>query len=342
MATKGDFVAARKQLIRAAKCNGRKISSEFEKKLSSLEHSIQLQRLAARRQQSYSSTMDRATMNSVRCASSNHSDQQRYYIYDKTTCIVSDKYAVAQQSYNNDGYHHDDCAVSGSKINSDQHQIICRNDCDDIDNNNGTDNKARSYRLLITNRILLRDTLILAYIQFLGHMFYYYLTINFAYMKNLSMEANFITSGIGEWVACGLGAILLRLFSRRSCMSSVMIVIGLTFVFQSIIDSGAFAQLNNYIVVTTNNAIGTLASLLLIFVTMIVNQEVYPTVIRQSGTSIVLTVGEFGSTLSPFMIHLCASLGHWTSHLPFAAVCLLGSVLIRFVSKTDDKELADT
>lgn len=199
----------------------------------------------------------------------------------------------------------------------------------------------KSYQLLFKSPILLRDTLILAYISFVGHLFYYTLTINFSYMKNLSVDANFIISGAGEWVSVVVGAVLLRFCSRKSCLALFLSIMAASFAFQSTIDMNFTSSLENPIVVTTNNAIGTLSSLLLIFVALIVNQEVYPTIIRQTGSSVVNTFGESGSTVAPMLMQLARLIGLWRADLVYAVICALGVVGVQFLTKTDDIELPD-
>lgn len=200
----------------------------------------------------------------------------------------------------------------------------------------------KSYQLLFKSPVLIRDTLILAYISFVGHLFYYTLTINFGYMKNLSVDANFIISGAGEWVSVVIGALLLRFCARKTCLALFLFIMASSFAFQSILDFELVPSLNNPFVVTTNNALGTLSSLLLIFVALIVNQEVYPTIIRQTGSSIVNTFGESGSTVAPMIIQLAKLIGLWRADLMYAIICALGMVGVQFLTKTDDIELPDT
>lgn len=311
MATKGDFGAAREQLIRAAKCNGRNVCHEFEKKLKSLELNINSQRLKHQNKAQKFSVVSHTP-------SAAHSD------------LTSSKLNLVAADTN--------CP----QIAKHQTPTTALALANTITNNQTA--RRRSYRLmLLTNKTLLRDTLILAYAQFASHMFYYYLTIDFAYTENLSLEANFITSGIGEWIACLLGAIALRFVSRRACMSLMMSLIGLTFAIQALIDSRSVDALaHSQLIVTTNNAIGTVSALLLIFVTVIVSQEVYPTVVRQSGTSIVNTLGESGSSLAPLILQLTRAHAHWSGNVPHLMLCALGAVMVQFVSETDDKDLSDT
>lgn len=198
-----------------------------------------------------------------------------------------------------------------------------------------------AYRTLFSNPTLVKDTIIIAYVSFSGHLFYYLQTINFGYMENLSIEANFISSGAGEWFSLVVGAIMLRFFNRKTCMSLFLLFMTLSFTFQSLIDSNYVPSINTPIIVTLNNTIGTLSSLLLVFVVLIVNQEVYPTVIRQTGSSIGNTLGESGSTLAPWLIQLNRSFGLWRSDLVCAFMCLIGIFSAFFVTKTDDIELVD-
>lgn len=202
----------------------------------------------------------------------------------------------------------------------------------------------RPYRTIFKNPTLLRDTLVLSYISFIGHLFYYMLTINFGYIENLSIEANFITSGAGEWVSVVVGAILLKLTTRKTCMSIFLLVMSLSFIVQFLIDleiESLSKILDGQVVITTINGIGTLSALLVIFVTLIVNQEVYPTFIRQTGSSLVNTIAESGSTLAPLLIQFGRLIGPSNADLLYTLISLVGIVMVQFLTKTDDIELPD-
>lgn len=201
------------------------------------------------------------------------------------------------------------------------------------------------YKILFKNPIYVRDTLILAYVLFCGHLFYYMLTINFGYIKNLSIETNFITSGAGEWVSVLLGAILLKLTSRKVCLSLFLLVLSLSFMLQFLIDlefESLSAVLDNELVMNVNNGVGTVSALLVVFVSLIVNQEVYPTVIRQTGSSIVNTVAESGSALAPLLIQFARLIGPTRADLLYTVICLIGITNVQFLTRTDDIELPDT
>lgn len=206
----------------------------------------------------------------------------------------------------------------------------------------GSNDCYHSYRLLLSSPKLLRDTFVLAFCSFSGHLFYYLLTINFAYIESLSVEANFITSGAGEWISVIVGALLLKICSRKFCMSLFISLIGLTFIIQALIDSELIQSDNLSTIVNMNNGTGTLSALLLIFVVLIVNQEVYPTIIRQTGSSIVNTLGESGSMIAPIAIQLSRIIGSWKTDIVYATVCAFGLVGIQFITRTDDIELLDT
>lgn len=279
----GKYKDARRELIRAARFNGKAIDSQLDKKISIL---IQKSRIDKLEQQESNG---------------------------RKLIIGNDDYQAKNMS----------SVKTNIKAQQEQQTPVC------------------SYRLIFSDRKLLRDTLILCYISLAGHLFYYVQTINFAYVKNLSTTANFITSGAGEWVSVVVGAILLKLFSRKTCMSIFLFVMTCSFGFQSFIDSGIMPELDTTITITANNGIGTLAALLLVFVVLIVNQEVYPTVVRQTGTSITNTLGESGSTLAPLIIQLSRLIGSWRANTIYSIFCLFGILASQFVTKTDDIELPD-
>lgn len=196
-----------------------------------------------------------------------------------------------------------------------------------------------AYKIVMQDSVLLRDTVILCYTIFLAFMFYYVLTLNFAFVENLNVEANFITSGAGEWLSFILGAAMLRFFSRQTSMCMVLQLMSLSFIFQFLIDADIFPSLNTGLIVTLNNAIGTTAALLLILL-LIVSQEVYPTLVRQMGSGFVNTVAELGATMAPIVIQVSRVLGMWRADVVSAMVCLVASFAVLFLSKTDNKELA--
>lgn len=118
-----------------------------------------------------------------------------------------------------------------------------------------------------------------SYLAFVVQLFYYVKTFNFARVKNFPSEANFITSGASKWVCVFDGDILLK-FSPKTCTSLFLLTMTCSFAFKSLIDSDLILTLDSVLIITTINGLGTLSSLLLIFIALIVNQEVYPTILR--------------------------------------------------------------
>jgi len=277
------FKEARRELLRAAKFNGKPITKELDKKISALM-------LKAR------------------------SDKEKF-----------------------------DCEHDSSKMkNGNNIAAVGDKNLQDSNDSDTKKQKVSSYRLIFTDRKLLRDTVILSYLAFVGHLFYYVQTINFAYVKELSVTANFITSGAGEWVSVIFGAILLKFFSRKTCMSLFLFLMTCSFAFQSFIDSAIMPELETQLIITSNNGLGTIASLLLVFVALIVNQEVYPTIVRQTGTSLTNTLGESGSTLAPLVIQISRYIGSWEANAIYSVFCLFGILASQFITKTDNIELPDT
>lgn len=198
------------------------------------------------------------------------------------------------------------------------------------------------YRMLFSNPQLVRNTIVLSYISFSGHLFYYMLTINFGYIENLSIDANFITSGAGEWFSVIIGAVMLKFLTRKTCLSLFLFLMASSFVFQFLIDSNLSPSLETPFIISLNNGIGTISALLVVFVALIVNQEVYPTYVRQTGSSLVNTISESGSTMAPMLIQMSRMIGPASADLLWAAISLSGIVFVKFLSKTDDIDLPDT
>lgn len=200
-----------------------------------------------------------------------------------------------------------------------------------------------SYRLLFTSWSLVRDTIVLSCCTFLSHLFYYNLTINFSYFGDVSMDANFIISGLGEFIGCIIGALMMKFIpQRRLCIFIFLNALALSFALQSFVDTNWVPGLNNRVVTTTINAIGTISSLTSIFIILIVNQEIYPTIIRQTGSSLVNTIGETGSAAAPFLVQVTQALGNVNSAALFAIMCLVAALSIYCLNETGGSELLDT
>lgn len=262
MATLGDFSAAKKQLTRAAKFNGRQVNSKLERLIALMEQRVKEDAKSKRHLE----------------------------------------------------------GVDG--VRKTGHQ--------------------ESYSTLVTNRTYLKDTLILSYISALSALYYFYLTIDFAYVTNLSLEANFITSGIGEWLVCFIGASFLKFVRRKTLAIIFFLVLGLSFIAEAFIEFYSVESSLMEIIVTANNATGTIASVSIIFVILIVAQEVYPTTLRQRGSSIINTMNGFGSCLAPVLLQVAHQIDDWRWNFVLVVPCLLGAVATQFLTVTDDADLQDT
>lgn len=354
---RGKFSKARKELIRAAKFNGKEIDAKLENLIVALNDKITDDKTKQQQERQMSSNKQLIIVqSSAGNKDYNHSnesiDRDSDSAGNSSNLGSRDDIIIVRQPAN----HNIDIKLGAKSDNQDSCYIIDNLDSakDRIAGRSGgssvssrtslssaTSSNVSSYRILCSNPRLVKDTIIIAFSSFSGHLFYYLLTINFADMKNLSIEANFISSGAGEWFSLVVGAILLRYLSRRTCMSICSFMMAASFIFQCLIDSDVAPELNTPIIVTVNNSVGTISSLLLVFVVLIVNQEVYPTVIRQTGSSIGNTLGELGSTLAPWLIQLNRSIGLWRADILCATICLTGMIGAQFLTKTDNVELED-
>lgn len=315
----GEFSKAKRELIRAARFNGKSIDLTIEKSISMLNDKIINDKLE------YEQSM------SINNTTRDKDNDANNIIIDNSNIVSPGMRRIEfKVKGTTDDHDHD---INSHRNHNQSERAPCTN--------NKSSSAFSSYKMLFSKPTLVRDTLVIAYLSFTGHLFYYLQTINFGYMENLSIEANFISSGAGEWFSLIVGAILLKIFSRKTCMSLFLSIMTLSFAFQSLIDSNYVTSFNTPLIVTLNNTIGTLASLLLVFVVLIVNQEVYPTIIRQTGSSIGNTLGETGSTLAPWLIQLNRSFGLWRADIVCSVMCLIGTFFALLVTKTDDMELVD-
>lgn len=204
------------------------------------------------------------------------------------------------------------------------------------------------FSTLVTNKTYLKDTLILSYTMLISNASYFYLTFNFAYVKNLSLEANFVSTALGECITCILSASLIRFIKRRTLMAIAFSVLSLSYLVQAIIDSGlvvaseASDSIALSAIVTTNNALGTVSAIGLFFVSLMVSQEVYPTTLRQRGSSLVGCIAGVGAMVAPFLVQLIHLVGDWRLHLSLVFPCVFGAIIAHLMTVTDHLDLKDT
>lgn len=204
------------------------------------------------------------------------------------------------------------------------------------------------FSTLVTNKTYLKDTLILSYTMFIANASYFYLTFNFSYVKNLSLEANFIATALSECITCILGASLVRIIKRKTLLAAVFTILSLSYLTQAIIDSELLisAETSDSValstIVTTNNALGTVSAVGMYFIALMVSQEVYPTTLRQRGSSIIGCMAGLGSMVAPFMVQLIHLVGDWHLNIILMFPCVLGAVISCSMTVTDFLDLKDT
>lgn len=196
----------------------------------------------------------------------------------------------------------------------------------------------QKHRVLFANPTLRRDTIILAYSGFVAALFYYILAMNFSYVQNLTPEANFISTGAGEWIGVVICIILLKCLSRRLCFQISFLFLAGSFIFQCYLD---YFKLDDTLLVTLTNATGSIFTCSLIFLIVMVSMEVLPTNLRNTGGSIIDTTTHCGSAMAPLFIQIGRIIGNDKTDLIFATLSLIGALAIQFLTKTDHIELSD-
>lgn len=197
----------------------------------------------------------------------------------------------------------------------------------------------QKHRILFTNSTFRRDTLILAYTGSVIALFYYVLILNFSYVQNLSPEANFISSGVGEWIGVLFCILLLKFSARKFCFGFIFIILAVSFSFQFYID---FYHKNEFaIIVMLNNGIGSIFDCSLIFLLALVSMEILPTNLRNTGSSIIDTTTHCGSAFAPVFIQIGRLIGNDKTSILYAILSLIGAIATQFLSTTDNIELSD-
>lgn len=197
----------------------------------------------------------------------------------------------------------------------------------------------QKHRILFTNPIFRRDTLILAYTGSVIALFYYVLILNFSYVQNLSPDANFISSGVGEWIGVLICILLLKFSARKFCFALTFIILAISFSFQFYVD---FYHKNEFaLFVMLNNAIGSIFNCSLIFLLALVSMEILPTNLRNTGSSIIDTTTHCGSAFAPAFIQIGRIIGNDKTSILYALLSLIGAIATQFLSTTDNIELSD-
>ncbi|KAG9511040.1 Organic cation transporter-like protein, partial [Fragariocoptes setiger] len=200
---------------------------------------------------------------------------------------------------------------------------------------------------IFTNRRLCRDTLSVFVLLFMAEVVYFSLTLNVADLGG-SLYINFIVSGLVEFVSIGVCGLLLAHVSRRACLSLLLLASTLSYLAMAICnayfgDMDSNNSDNGTMITLIVNGFGKLTAIGNLMVIILVSQEVFPTIIRQFGTSLCVTIGKLGSAVAPFTHELGQMIGQVYCFSMFSVLCLLCAIIpFALLSETGKRELPDT
>lgn len=207
---------------------------------------------------------------------------------------------------------------------------------------NGGNNRMgiwRSMSAIFTNLHLLKDTMSVFILLFVAEVVYFSLTLNVADLGG-SLYINYIISGLSELVSIACCAVLLAYLSRRTCLSVLLLASTISYLLLSLVK--VYEDSLSMTLILTVNAFGKLTAIGNLMVIILVSQEVFPTVIRQFGTSLCITVGKAGSAVAPFTHELGQIIGQSYCFAMFSVICLCCAAVPLGLSETGDRELPDT
>lgn len=197
----------------------------------------------------------------------------------------------------------------------------------------------RSILAIFTNMRLLKDTISVFILLFVAEVVYFSLTLNVADLGG-SLFTNFVISGLSEYVSIALCAVLLAYFSRRTCLSLLLFASTISYLLMALVN--IYEESLSETSILTVNAFGKLTAIGNLMVIILVSQEVFPTVVRQFGTSLCITVGKSGSAVAPFTHELGQIIGQSYCFGMFSLICLTCAILPFGLSETGNRELPDT
>lgn len=197
----------------------------------------------------------------------------------------------------------------------------------------------RSILAIFTNMRLLKDTISVFVLLFVAEVVYFSLTLNVADLGG-SLYLNFVISGLSEFVSIALCAVLLAYLSRRTCLSLLLLASTVSYLLMALVN--VYEESLSETLVLAVNAFGKLTAIGNLMVIILVSQEVFPTVVRQFGTSLCITVGKSGSAVAPFTHELGQMIGQSYCFGMFSLICLSCAILPFGLSETGNRELPDT
>lgn len=197
----------------------------------------------------------------------------------------------------------------------------------------------RSILAIFTNMHLLKDTMSVFVLLFVAEVVYFSLTLNVADLGG-SLYINYIISGFSELVSIAFCALILAYLSRRTCLSLLLLASTVSYLLMSLVN--IYGESLSMTLILTVNAFGKLTAIGNLMVIILVSQEVFPTVIRQFGTSLCITVGKAGSAVAPFTHELGQIIGQSYCFAMFSLICLSCAVIPFGLSETGNREIPDT
>lgn len=197
----------------------------------------------------------------------------------------------------------------------------------------------RSILAIFTNMHLLKDTMSVFVLLFVAEVVYFSLTLNVADLGG-SLYINYVISGLSELVSIAFCAVLLAYLSRRMCLSLLLLASTVSYLLMALVN--VYEESLSMTMILTVNAFGKLTAIGNLMVIILVSQEVFPTVIRQFGTSLCITVGKAGSAVAPFTHELGQIIGQSYCFAMFSLICLSCAIIPFGLSETGNRELPDT
>lgn len=197
----------------------------------------------------------------------------------------------------------------------------------------------KSILAIFTNIHLLKDTMSVFVLLFVAEVVYFSLTLNVADLGG-SLYINYVISGLSELVSIAFCAIILAYLSRRTCLSLLLIASTVSYLLMALVN--VYEESLSMPLILTVNAFGKLTAIGNLMVIILVSQEVFPTVIRQFGTSLCITVGKAGSAVAPFTHELGQIIGQSYCFAMFSFICLSCALIPFGLSETGNRELPDT
>lgn len=197
----------------------------------------------------------------------------------------------------------------------------------------------RSILAIFTNLHLLKNTMAVFVLLFVAEVVYFSLTLNVADLGG-SLYVNYIISGLSELVSIACCAILLAHLSRRMCLSVLLLTSTIAYLLLAL--ANVYQDYLSMTLILAVNAFCKLTAIGNLMVIILVSQEVFPTVIRQFGTSLCITVGKAGSAVAPFTHELGQMIGQSYCFAMFSVICLSCAIVPFGLSETGNRELPDT